>query len=773
MKIWSRMSSRGRWDDAFVNSAVDVVVDRTLNHFNNSEIKKPWRLPHTEVTEEKITGFLLDDFRFLDRYAEGAVYLTRLLKGLLEEDVPEEALSNRARRRRQARHPSSIRGCIAAMLMFSSSQKTNAFQTVMGIFLHCAGCPRRVLTVLSGLGLSISHSQVQNCLRSLTHDAVARIRKAAEEHDWYVVYDNINFAHTHHHQRTDKWDTFESGTTATLILFPPDKDKGCDTDMAIGTADVSSDMSTGSTDKGNGESEGAKFTDKSASSADKDVDKSTDRSASNMKGTGSNKKRPSRAVFRPESERPEPVADLFFPDDTDADVLYNAFRSHISVAIVESFPEGSSVHAIPIADIEPLSLHRTTAFPLRIMRLDESTIAGNLAVLERITKDELRLSAEWFENPTDTIVGGDQMTVARLLSLMQHRSVDPDPYHGLRWVHPTLQLFHLRMNLCGTIYRTHLGTQQFPGTISSIAVLLGRKGMNTPKPKFNDADELLQIIFVAMSQQLWEFLKHDDALEDQEEVLRVSETITNVLVGLGHVPPLMVDGLPRTAANMNALRFMRDVALYIELGESIKAGDIGRIHHLLPCIAIMMHGGGNTKYSIELLRLLYGTRQVWTDDWRKTVLSSMLVNPKGVHGRWMPADMYQEQLNYLIKAVFAAKGSNMSWEYLRSAISTNVRTFQAIVRMLEHEVGVRSSGTAHKKPSTAKDIAKVKEYLKRSGVLWGSGACKQGFIADDLWTKGEGKMAGGSIALFLSKHQLHKAVDLEDTENYELFIEQE
>jgi hypothetical protein len=379
-----------RWDESFVNSAVDVVVDRTLRHLDDNDVKKEWRLPHTDVTEEKIASYLLDDFGFLRRYAAGtadnkndgmadggpnisgkgggAKYLMRFLKGVLKEDVPVQNLTGKALKRHCARKPSSVRGCISAMLLFMSSQKANAFQTILGIFLHCTGCPRRVLEVLSGLGLSISYNQVRNCLKSLTSDACTRVIQAVKESDFYIVYDNINIATKHHHQRVNKRDTFDNGTAATVILLPSDKNK------------------------------------------------------------------PAPTLFRPVEERPDADANLFFPNDADLEVFLNAFQSHVSDSIVQSLPEGSTTSAIPVVPVEQLDLVKSTVFPLPVMKLDESTIAGNLSVLQRITEVGLNLPKTWFADPRNTIVAGDQMTVARLLTLKVHRSFDPDPYHNLSWV---------------------------------------------------------------------------------------------------------------------------------------------------------------------------------------------------------------------------------------------------------------------------------------------------------------------------------------------------
>jgi hypothetical protein len=385
-----------RWDESFVNSATDVVIDRTLKHLDDNDVKKEWRLPHTNLTEDKVAGFLLDDHGFLGRYAAGAAvdktdgmadsnahddgvpstkgknkgakYLMRFLKGVLKEDVPVENLTKRAQRRRRARKPSSVRGCISAMLLFMTSQKTNAFQTVLGIFLHCTGCPRRVLEVLSGFGLSISYSQVLSCLKSLTKDAYMRVLQAVKENDFYLVYDNINLAIKHHHQRSNNRDTFDNGTAATVIIIPSDKNK------------------------------------------------------------------PEPTIFCPVEERSVADANLFFPNDGDLENLFNVCQSHVSDSIVRSLPEGSTTFAIPIVPVEQLDLAKSTVFPLPVMKLDESTIAGNLSVLQRITEVGLNLPKSWFANPKNMFVAGDQMTVSRLLTLKVHRCFDPDPYHSLSWV---------------------------------------------------------------------------------------------------------------------------------------------------------------------------------------------------------------------------------------------------------------------------------------------------------------------------------------------------
>jgi hypothetical protein len=322
------------------------------------------------------------------------------------------------------------------------------------------------------------------------------------------------------------------------------------------------------------------------------------------------------------------------------------------------------------------------------------------------------------------------------------------------------------MNLCGTIF-THYGSPGTPDTLVSISISLGRKRLSKEKQEFKTVDELLRVVFDAMVQLLCESLRRGDA-SDKLDIPKFAETITNSFCGRSS--PLLF-GLPCTTSNINALLLLCDVAVHIELTEAIKAGDIDRIRHLLPIITSMIHGGDNTNDTLELLRLLYGIRHLWTDEWATRVLSSMLVNPKGVDGEWMATDMLQENHNYLLKSI-SSKGFNMSWEYLRDSISTNIRTFQAISWMFEGEVGVGSNSTKHQTPDTSRDIYKVREHLRGDGILCKpkSDQCDKGIPVVDLQRHGGDKMVGGSVARFLDWHRLEDAVDLEETEALENVI---
>jgi len=111
-------------------------------------------------------------------------------------------------------------------------------------------------------------------------------------------------------------------------------------------------------------------------------------------------------------------------------------------------------------------------------------------------------------------------------------------------------------------------------------VLLSQKYLHKEKPQFHCASELLQIIFDVMVQLLCETLQGGEMM-DRQDIPSAATVITSSFL---HSPSPSLFDLPSTTANNNTLLLLCDVAMYIELGEAIKAGDIGHIKHLLPFV---------------------------------------------------------------------------------------------------------------------------------------------------------------------------------------------
>src|SRR5436190_11919281 len=108
--------------------------------------------------------------------------------------------------------------------------------------------------------------------------------------------------------------------------------------------------------------------------------------------------------------------------------------------------------------IDILPPRKTVHRPLGPIPHDESSNAGNLAVLENIFRGQYRLPDYTFEKRL-FLVYGDQKTTQRLRTIKRRRRESEQPFDSLQWVLPVPALFHLKMNLLYMISRVHFGGQ--------------------------------------------------------------------------------------------------------------------------------------------------------------------------------------------------------------------------------------------------------------------------------------------------------------------------
>lgn len=66
----------------------------------------------------------------------------------------------------------------------------------------------------------------------------------------------------------------------------------------------------------------------------------------------------------------------------------------------------------------------------------------------------------------------------------------------------------------------------------------------------------------------------------------------------------------------NAVLFMRDALVMREFTDAIKAGHSERIVLVLKLYALMLRGGGRTKYAHEILHLIHNLTYVWPEGLR-------------------------------------------------------------------------------------------------------------------------------------------------------------
>ncbi|KAF9976372.1 hypothetical protein BGZ65_007864 [Modicella reniformis] len=188
----------------FLGSAVDFVVKHVNVELDEASSDPKLKLAASAITVDKVQKFKL---RYITkRFEIYAPNVLRLLRGLTKVD---EAAS---------KDPDAIIPTIGSMLVFLRNRRANFFQANTGLYVFSKGAPRRLIDFLSRLGISVSHQSILRGMESLSKDAQQRLRAEVREKAWYLVYDNINMACRKYDQRLTNQDSFESGTTATVII---------------------------------------------------------------------------------------------------------------------------------------------------------------------------------------------------------------------------------------------------------------------------------------------------------------------------------------------------------------------------------------------------------------------------------------------------------------------------------------------------------------------------------------------------------------------------
>ncbi|KAF9147777.1 hypothetical protein BGX20_006542, partial [Mortierella sp. AD010] len=335
----------------------------------------------------------------------------------------------------------------------------------------------------------------------------------------------------------------------------------------------------------------------------------------------------------------------------------------------------------------------------------------------------LKLPEEWF-NGKQMIVAGDQMTVARLRALKFQRRSDVSPYARLEWMEPLIQLFHLQMLYSGTIINNYYGERKAPGSLGFYISVLKRKRVGPVKQDFHAADELLRHSFEALVMRLWMTEFGCDRLDDLDKLLGEMNTRAledKINSGIESITSVWLDRFQLTTKHnvlsKNSALFMKDMMLYIELSDAIKAGDIGRIDETLKPLTVIFQAGQTKNYALELLHLHCLLNHASDNKRKEAIMSSWLINTTGKKNRWIPADLYQEHNNLMTKVTHAVRGTNSPYETLANLVAPNIHVFQEVCSKVESIYHTPNRGNHHTSKRSVGDIKRLLESIKDHGIL--------------------------------------------------------
>ncbi|KAF9177180.1 hypothetical protein BGZ51_009033, partial [Haplosporangium sp. Z 767] len=184
-----------------VSTAIQLILKHATDELDNISHDPELRLASTDVTAEKAGEFKLQFI--IDRFKIHAPSILLLLDGLTNTSSKDS---------------SSIVPTIAGMLAFHRNRSCNYLQMITGLYLFSKGAAHKLVDVLNHAAMSVSYRTVLRGLDALTKDANEQAKIMAQNQPWYIVYDNINMAFRKYDQRLSNQDSFDSGTTATVVI---------------------------------------------------------------------------------------------------------------------------------------------------------------------------------------------------------------------------------------------------------------------------------------------------------------------------------------------------------------------------------------------------------------------------------------------------------------------------------------------------------------------------------------------------------------------------
>lgn len=359
---------------------------------------------------------------------------------------------------------------------------------------------------------------------------------------------------------------------------------------------------------------------------------------------------------------------------------------------------------------DKIAVHKTDVMPLPAMHIDESSLTGNAEVIDTVFPSlGFDVGTTKFSGITRPVFG-DQLSLARLRTLILNRSGHDTSANAYSYVVVGPGLFHHQMALTHGIMETHWGDPHTgvndPNSLCYHNTVLSRKPIvRTSLPPYRTCRDLILTSLDGRVMHCLELVSECESLEnyaanvtfaqlhghartiverfasptpaarlrrarheqlEEQQAARASQattcTETTVQESIDNADePTITEG---DMVFENAVLFMQDALVLREFNDAIKGGYSGRIIRALKILALLYRGAGRTKYAYELLHLLHNLTHVWPKPLRYVphllpnacsrarsdiIIKNWLVNPSGKPNSWVPVDLLQEHMNFWIK----------------------------------------------------------------------------------------------------------------------------
>jgi hypothetical protein len=500
-----------------------------------------------------------------------------------------------------------------AGIVFTRSRNCNASQMMLGYYLFATRTGKRVMGVLNHLGICTSYDTVRRALQGNAEKVQALIIDRCRQDPIALTYDNLTNKHHAASETLLNKSSMQSFTAAGIIFLK-----------------LTPSLARGLSDE------------KVGLRADRLL--RADPDWSSLKPGDIVNVRSDQNYFAPIAKALMcRVIKKFFPTELKCSED-EAGIGPFEMPVLYKVPPGKS-------DMQTLAT----------LQIDESTIDGNLAVLESLATDQLGMTLEELAEGRMIPVSGDQMTVARITS-GQFLRIRDFKEHRMLWAKTLAGMLHTRMAMIHAIYLSHPGRPdgRDPASLSKFVKLLGRTRVKEKCPNLNASHELLTQVceghvlaaliertgaggfeglrakiasgewreaLNSMVDEDWLRLNYVDRLRgDARQAAEAATADAEPVTGESAKQTQARIKKATTAAEMekrdvvfeNALLFMLQALIYTDYHTSLRCGDSGRLERSSDMLCVMFQGLSKLKNYRQLSLDFKACRvKEWTKEMRE------------------------------------------------------------------------------------------------------------------------------------------------------------
>jgi hypothetical protein len=152
---------------------------------------------------------------------------------------------------------------------------------------------------------------------------------------------------------------------------------------------------------------------------------------------------------------------------------------------------------------------KTLCFPLPALDQEEASVAGMIRVLTNIWTELLNMAKQSVAQVLRLLVG-DWLSIRKIRLAQQERSDEWDVFESMRWAKEASMPFHFQLNAIYMLGRLHIGHENDtdPASLSRHNALLRRAKLDSKKPEYNKARQLVSHSLLARLLELTRFVNH-------------------------------------------------------------------------------------------------------------------------------------------------------------------------------------------------------------------------------------------------------------------------